>query len=47
MDFSILSFGSEAHRLDVQVLVHGLELLAQGDEVLLAAQQPAEQRRTA
>ena len=43
--FLDLQLGAEAHRLDVQVLVDRLELLPQRHEVLLAAQQAAEQPR--
>ena len=47
MVFSIRSFGPKRTALDVEVLVDRLELLAQRDEVLLAAQQPPQQARTA
>ncbi len=45
IDFSIVSFGPKRTRFDVEILVDGLELLAQRDEVLLAPQQSAEQSR--
>ena len=38
---------AEADALDVEILVDGGQFLAQRHEVLLAAEQPAEQRRTA
>ena len=42
-----LQLRAEPHDLDVEVLVDRLELLAQRDEVLVAAHQPAQQRPTA
>ncbi len=45
MSFSIAQLRAEADALDVEVLVDRLELLAQRDEVLLAALQPPQQPR--
>ena len=45
MSFSTARLGPESDALDVEVLVHRGQLLAKRHEVLLAAQQPAQQAR--